>query len=69
MQSRKSSKEKKQAVTAYDTKNLQSQDGDEKVDGSNLTLVEKVNNLQDRKSVGALLGKNLFDIFNIFRFF
>jgi len=39
-------------VTAYDEKHLQSQDSDEKLDNSNKTLIEKVNNLQDRKLLG-----------------
>jgi hypothetical protein len=44
-------------VTAYDEKHLQSQDSDEKVDNSNKTLIEKVNNLQDRKLLGLFRKK------------
>ncbi|CAF1544433.1 unnamed protein product [Adineta ricciae] len=48
-QNRKSSKEKQDAVSAYDTKQLKSQHADDKLDASKKTLVEKVGDLQDRK--------------------
>ncbi len=51
-QSRKISKEKKQAISDYDTRHLQSQDSDEKLDNSNKSLIEKVETLQDRKLLG-----------------
>ncbi|CAF3560149.1 unnamed protein product [Adineta steineri] len=52
-QSRKSSKDKKQAINAYDEKHLKSQDSDDKLDDSNRTLIEKVGNLQERKALAT----------------
>ena len=68
VKSRKSSEDKKQAISEYDARHLQSQDAEDTVSPVNLTLIEKVNDLQDRKLIGMLIDMETYWNFSCFFF-